>query len=75
MFVRAVSEARSQMERVMYAAIDIHYFGDMPAREHKEIVEAIQERNHELARKRMYDHIIQSKDNVLRVASYVPSRH
>jgi len=75
MLVRAVSEARSQMERIMYAAIDIHYFGEVPAREHKEIVEAIQERNPELARKRMYDHIIQSKDKVLRLASSVPSRH
>lgn len=75
MLVRAVSEARSQMERIMYAAIDIHYFGEVPTREHKEIVEAIQEHNPGLARKRMYDHIIQSKDKVLRLASSVPSRH
>jgi len=28
MLIRAVSEARCQMERIMYAAIDIHYFGE-----------------------------------------------
>ncbi len=75
MLVRAVSEARSQMERIMYAAIDIHYYGEVPSREHQEIVKAIQEHNPELARKRMYDHIIQSKDKVLRLASSVPGRH
>lgn len=75
MLVRAVSEARSQMERIMYAAIDIHYFGEVPTREHQEILDAIQEHNPALARKRMYDHIIQSKDKVLRLASSVPSRH
>jgi hypothetical protein len=32
MLVRAVNEARSQMERIMYAAIDIHYYGEVPAR-------------------------------------------
>jgi DNA-binding GntR family transcriptional regulator len=69
MLVRAVNEARSQMERIMYAAIDIHYYGEVPAREHQEIVKAIQEHNPELARKRMYDHISQSKDKVLRLAA------
>jgi DNA-binding GntR family transcriptional regulator len=73
MLVRAVGEARSQMERIMYAAIDIHYYGEVPSREHKEIMKAIQERNPEQARRRMYDHIIQSKDKVLRLASSVPS--
>jgi DNA-binding GntR family transcriptional regulator len=69
MLVRAVNEARSQMERIMYAAIDTHYYGEVPAREHQEIVKAIQEHNPELARKRMYDHISQSKDKVLRLAA------
>jgi len=69
MLVRAVNEARSQMERIMYAAIDIHYYGEVPAREHQEILRAIQEHNPELARKRMYDHISQSKDKVLRLAA------
>ncbi len=47
---------------------------EVPSREHREIMKAIQERNPELARRRMYDHIIQSKDKVLRLASSVPSR-
>ncbi len=74
MLVRAVSEARSQMERIMYAAIDIHYYGEVPSLEHQEIMKAIQERNPELARRRMYEHITQSKDKVVRLASSVPSR-
>jgi GntR family transcriptional regulator, rspAB operon transcriptional repressor len=69
MLVRAVNEARSQMERIMYAAIDIHYYGEVPAREHQEILKAIEEHNPELARKRMYDHISQSKDKVVRLAA------
>jgi DNA-binding GntR family transcriptional regulator len=69
MLVRAVSEARCQMERIMYAAIDIHYYGEVPTREHREIMKAISERNPGAARKLMYDHIIQSKDKVLRLTT------
>jgi DNA-binding GntR family transcriptional regulator len=69
MLVRAVSEARCQMERIMFAAIDIQYYGEVPTREHKEIIRAIREHNPEAARKLMYDHITQSKDKVLRVTT------
>jgi DNA-binding GntR family transcriptional regulator len=69
MLVRAVSEARCQMERIMYAAIDIHYYGEVPTREHKEIMKAIRDRNPDAARKHMYDHIIQSKNKVLRLTT------
>jgi DNA-binding GntR family transcriptional regulator len=67
MLIRAVNEARSQMERIMYAAIDIHYFGEVPTREHKAIMQAIVEHNPDAARKHMYDHIVQSKSKVLRL--------
>ena len=67
MLVRAVSEARCQMERIMYAAIDIHYFGEVPTREHREIMKAILEHNPDAARRHMHDHIIQSKGKVLRL--------
>ena len=67
MLVRAVGEARCQMERIMFAAIDIHYYGEVPTREHTEIMRAIREHNAEAARKLMYDHIVQSKSKVLRL--------
>src|SRR5262249_34779753 len=62
MLVRAVSEARSQMERIMLAAVDIHYFGELPGREHLAILAAIREKDPGSARKLMQDHIMQSKD-------------
>lgn len=74
MLVRAASEARSLMERIMYAAIDIHYYGEVPTREHKEIIKAIREHDPEAARKRMYEHIIQSKDKVLRLTTSTGGR-
>jgi len=74
MVVQAVSEARSQMERIMFAAIDINYFGEAPGREHREILKAIQDRDPELARRRMYEHIMQSKDKVLGLTSFAPMR-
>ena len=69
MLVRAVAEARCYMERIMYAAIDIHYYGEVPTREHRDILKAIEERDPALARHRMYEHIMQSKSKVLRLAS------
>jgi DNA-binding GntR family transcriptional regulator len=35
MLIQAVSEARNQTERIMYAAIDIHYYGELPGREYQ----------------------------------------
>jgi DNA-binding GntR family transcriptional regulator len=65
MIFQAVSESRNQMERIMYAAIDIHYYGEAPAREHREILEAIRQRDPKQAYERMRNHILQSKDKVL----------
>ena len=74
MLVRAVGEARSQMERIMLAAVDINYFGELPVREHLAILAAIREKDSERARQLMHDHIMQSKDKVLGVASILPAR-
>jgi DNA-binding GntR family transcriptional regulator len=74
MLVQAVSEARGQMERIMFAAIDIDYYGEAPAREHREILKTIQDRDPERARKRMYEHIVQSKDKVLGLTGLSGSR-
>ena len=70
MLVRAVSEARIQMERIMYAAIGIHYYGEVPTQEHMEIIKAIREHDAAGARKLMYEHIIQSKGKVLRLTAH-----
>jgi DNA-binding GntR family transcriptional regulator len=69
LLVRAVADMRCQMERIMYASLDIGYHGELPTSEHCGIVEAIQKRDAHLARKRMCDHIYISKDKVLRVAT------
>jgi len=74
MLVRAVSEARSQTERILLAAVDINYFGELPGREHLAILAAIRQRDSERARQLMHDHIIQSKDKVLGLASILPAR-
>lgn len=69
LLLRAVADVRSHMERIMYAAIDIGYYGEVPAREHSQIMEAIRKRDAALARRHMYDHIVGSKQKVLRLAS------
>jgi GntR family transcriptional regulator, rspAB operon transcriptional repressor len=74
MLFQAVNEARSQMERIMLAAIDIHYFGEVPKREHLDILAAIKDREPDRARQCMHDHIMQSKDKVLGIASVLPVR-
>lgn len=72
MLVQAVHESRSQMERIMFAAIDIDYYGEAPSREHREILKAIQDRDPERARQRMHEHIVQSKDKVLGLTGFAP---
>jgi DNA-binding GntR family transcriptional regulator len=74
MLFEAVHEARSQMERIMLAAIDINYFGEVPKREHTEILKAIKNQDLERARRAMHDHIMQSKDKILGIASVLPAR-
>jgi GntR family transcriptional regulator, rspAB operon transcriptional repressor len=74
MLIQAISEARSQMERIMFAAIDINYYGEAPGREHRAILKAIEERDPEAARREMYEHIIQSKDKVLGLTGFASRR-
>lgn len=70
-FLRAVSGLRCQMERIMFAAIDIGYYGEYPVQEHCDIIAAIHRRDPAEARKRMFDHIFGSRDKVLRLAGQV----
>ncbi len=67
--LRAIHEVRCQMERIMFAAIDIGYYGEVPAREHTDILEAIRGHDAVTARKLMYKHIVGSKDKVLQLAA------
>jgi DNA-binding GntR family transcriptional regulator len=69
LLLRAVADLRCQMERIMFAAIDIGYYGEVPTLEHEEIVEAIRRRDPSVARRLMFDHIVGSKDKVLRLAA------
>ena len=71
--VQAVGEARSQMERIMFAAIDINYYGEAPGREHREILKAIQERDPEGARHRRYEHIIHRRTRCLGLRDLLPA--
>jgi GntR family transcriptional regulator, rspAB operon transcriptional repressor len=74
MLFRAVVDARTQMERIMYAAMNVHYYGDSAWREHQQILRAIQERDPDQARRLMYEHIVQSKAEILGMASAEPRR-
>ncbi len=69
LLLQAVRDVRCQMERIMYAAIDIHYYGESPANEHAAILQAIEDRDPERARQLMQEHIFISKDKVLQLAS------
>jgi DNA-binding GntR family transcriptional regulator len=68
LLVRSVANMRCQMERIMYAAMDIGYPGEVTAREHKAILDAICSRDPQLARRLMIEHIFASKDKVLQRA-------
>lgn len=69
LLLNAVQAVRCQMERIMYAAIDIGYYGEFPVDEHCHIVEAIVKRDPVRARQFMYDHIFGSKAKVIDLAS------
>lgn len=74
LLLRAVETVRSQMERIMYAAIDIGYYGELPVHEHCEILDAINNREPQRARQLMYGHIFGSRDKVLRIAGGAPGQ-
>jgi len=72
--LQATETVRCQMERIMYAAIDIGYYGELPVREHCEILAAINDRDPQRARQLMYAHIFGSRDKVLRIAAGAPGQ-
>lgn len=66
---RAVSNARCQMERIMFAAMDIGYPDQVTVREHHAVLDAIRRRDAVAARRLMIEHILGSKEKVLQLAS------
>ena len=71
LMVRAVSQMRAQMERILFAAVDsveASYYGEHPAREHAAILQAIRRNDPQLARRLMHEHIIGGKNKVLELA-------
>lgn len=72
LLVRSVAEIRCQMERIMRVAMNIGYFGELPVREHCEILEAIRRRDQQAARSLMYGHIIGSRGKVLQIVTSQP---
>ena len=69
LLLQAVRDVRCQMERIMYAAMDLQYYGESPSHEHAGVLQAIRDRNPALARQLMQEHIFISKDKVLQLAS------
>lgn len=73
LLVRAISEMRCQMERILFAGIDAldtsYYYGDLPVHGHQGILRAIKEGNANLARKLMYEHIMSAKEEVIQLVS------
>lgn len=69
LLLQAVRDVRCQMERIMYAAMDLKYYGESPAHEHAGVLQAIRDRDPARARQLMQEHIFISKDKVLQLAS------
>ena len=72
LMVRTVADVRCHMERIMYAAIGIGYYGEAPTREHVEILDAVRRHDGDASRRLMQEHILQSRAHVLQLASGDP---
>ena len=68
LLTRTVAQIRCHMERIMFASIDIGYYGEAQARQHSEILTAIKGRDAALAKELMVKHITGSKEQVLHLA-------
>jgi GntR family transcriptional regulator, rspAB operon transcriptional repressor len=71
LMVQSVSQMRALTERILFAAadaIELRYYGDVPAREHAAIMQAIRDNDPQLGRRLMREHIIGSKSKMLELA-------
>lgn len=67
-FVRNMAAVRTQMERIMYAAVNIAPYGEVTSQEHQQILEAIRRRDAGKARKLLRKHILGAKEKMLELA-------
>ena len=67
LLTRTVSDLRNQIERLLYATIDIGEYGALIARQHCDILRAIKNRNSQLAKKLMLEHVSLSRTKVLQL--------
>lgn len=68
MLVKAVADIRVHMERLMYAASSVAPYSQVTSQEHRSIIAAIRNRNAKLARKLVHSHILDAKENILKLA-------
>jgi GntR family transcriptional regulator, rspAB operon transcriptional repressor len=68
MLVKAVADIRVHMERLMYAASSVAPYSQITSQEHRSIIAAIRNRNAKLARKLVHSHILDAKENILKLA-------
>lgn len=65
--ITTISDLRSHIERLLYAAINLGDYGTLLAREHFKICQAIKNRDAESARQLMFEHVMDSKDKILKL--------
>ena len=71
MMIRAVTNLRCHADRILFASthsLEPMYYGELPAREHLAILEAIRSGDADLARKLVREHILNAKRRILQLA-------
>ena len=71
MMIRAVTNLRCHADRILFAAthsLELIYYGELPAREHVAILEAIRAGDADLARKLVREHILNAKRRILQLS-------
>ena len=71
MMIRAVTNLRCHADRILFASthsLEPMYYGELPAREHLAILEAIRSGDADLARKLVREHILSAKRRILQLA-------
>jgi GntR family transcriptional regulator, rspAB operon transcriptional repressor len=70
LMVRAVTNLRCHADRILFAAttsLEPVYYGELPAREHSAILQAIRSGDPELSRKLVWDHILAARQRILQL--------
>ncbi len=67
LLIDSVADLRAHMERLLYAAINLGDYGDVLAGEHTKIYDAIKNRDSPASRRLMFEHVVGSRDKLLRL--------